>query len=45
MLNHRRLFYRHRVKRVDVHLNDRFGNPVVPQEWFFVPLFIIDEVL
>lgn len=31
--------------RLDVQIIDRFGNPVVPREWFLVPLFIIDEVV
>ena len=31
--------------KLDVKINDRFGNPVVPREWFFVPLFIIDKVV
>ncbi len=31
--------------RLDIQINDRFGNPVVPREWFLVPLFIIDEVV
>jgi hypothetical protein len=31
--------------RLDVQITDRFGNPVVPREWFLVPLFIIDEVV
>lgn len=31
--------------RLDIQINDRFGHPVVPREWFFVPLFIIDEVV
>jgi len=31
--------------RLDIEINDRFGNPVAPQEWFLVPLFIIDEVV
>ena len=31
--------------RLDIQIDDRFGNTVVPQEWFFVPLFIIDEVV
>ncbi len=31
--------------RLDIQINDRFGNPVVPQEWFLVPVFIIDEVV
>ena len=24
---------------------DRFGKPVVPREWFLVPLFVIDEMV
>lgn len=31
--------------RLDIQINDRFGNPVIPREWFLVPLFIIDEVV
>ena len=31
--------------RIDIQINDRFGNPVIPREWFLVPLFIIDEVV
>ncbi len=31
--------------KLDIQINDRFGNPVVPKEWFLVPLFIIDEVV
>ena len=31
--------------RFDVEIIDRFGRPVVPREWFMVPLFIIDEVV
>jgi len=31
--------------RLDIKINDRFGNPVIPREWFMVPLFIIDEVV
>ena len=31
--------------RVDIQINDRFGNPVRPQEWFLVPLQTIDEVV
>jgi len=31
--------------RLDINVNDRFGNPVKPKEWFLVPLFIIDEVV
>ena len=38
----------HRVfgsARLDIEIKDRFGQPVVPHEWFLVPLFIIDEVV
>lgn len=31
--------------RLEVQITDRFGNHVVPREWFLVPLFIIDEVI
>jgi hypothetical protein len=31
--------------RLNVEIPDRFGNPVVPHEWFLVPLFIIDEAV
>jgi hypothetical protein len=31
--------------RLDVQIIDRFGTPVVPREWFLVPLFIIDQVV
>ncbi len=31
--------------RLDIRITDRFGNPVVPREWFLVPLFIIDEAV
>lgn len=31
--------------RLDIKINDRFGNPVTPREWFLVPIFIIDEVV
>jgi hypothetical protein len=31
--------------RLDVQIKDRFGNPVIPREWFLVPLFIIDEAV
>jgi hypothetical protein len=30
---------------LDIEIKDRFGNPVVPREWFLVPLFVIDEVV
>jgi hypothetical protein len=31
--------------RLNITINDRFGNPVQPKEWFLVPIFIIDEVV
>lgn len=31
--------------RLDIEIKDRFGNPVVPREWFLVPLFLIDEAV
>jgi len=31
--------------RLDIEIKDRFGNPVVPREWFLVPLFVIDELV
>ena len=38
----------HRVfgpAQLDIKIIDRFGTPVVPQEWFLVPLFVIDEAV
>lgn len=31
--------------RLDIEIKDRFGNPVVPREWFLVPRFIVDEAV
>ena len=31
--------------RLDITINDRFGHPVQPREWFLVPLFVIDEAV
>lgn len=31
--------------RLNINIIDRFGTPVVPREWFLVPLFVIDEVV
>jgi len=31
--------------RLDIKINDRFGHPVRPEEWYLVPLFIIDEAV
>lgn len=38
----------HRVfqaARLDIELEDRFGNPIHPREWFLVPVQVIDEVV
>lgn len=38
----------HRVfsrAQVDIEIKDRFGNPVVPREWFLIPRFVIDEAV
>jgi hypothetical protein len=31
--------------RMDIEIKDRFGNTVVPREWFLAPVFIVDEVV
>lgn len=31
--------------RLDIQIQDRFGRPVVPEEWFLVPFFVIDEAV
>lgn len=31
--------------RLDIQIVDRFGKPVVPREWFLVPLFAVDEAV
>ena len=31
--------------RLDLAIKDRFGQSVVPREWFLVPLFVIDEAV
>ncbi len=38
----------HRVfdpARLNIEIQDRFGNPVVPREWFLAPLFAVDEAV
>ncbi|RWP56536.1 MAG: GIY-YIG nuclease family protein [Mesorhizobium sp.] len=38
----------HRVfepARLEIRIKDRFGRPVVPREWFLVPLFVVDEAV
>lgn len=31
--------------KLDLEIEDRFGRPVKPQEWFLVPLSVIDEAI
>ena len=31
--------------RLEIEIKDRFGNPVVPHEWFLVPLGAIDDAV
>lgn len=31
--------------RLDIAIKDRFGNPVVPREWFLVPRFVVDDAV
>lgn len=31
--------------QLSITINDRFGHPVEPEEWFLVPLFVIDEAV
>ena len=31
--------------QLDINIEDRFGKPVKPQEWFLVPLEIIEEII
>lgn len=31
--------------KLNIEIKDRFGNPIIPREWFLVPLFVIDEVI
>jgi hypothetical protein len=33
------------LARLEILIKDRFGQPVVPREWFLVPLFAIDEAV
>ena len=38
----------HRVfasAQLDITIQDRFGNPVKPREWFLVPLNVVDQVV
>ena len=41
-----RLFHRlFAATQIDLTIEDRFGHPVRPREWFLVPLPVIDEVV
>ena len=31
--------------KLDIEIKDRFGKPVKSQEWFLVPIFVIDEMV
>lgn len=31
--------------RLDIEIKDRFGQPIIPREWFLVPLFVIKEAI
>lgn len=31
--------------RLDIEIKDRFGQPVVPKEWFLVPLAVVDQAI
>ena len=31
--------------RLNIEIKDRFGQPVIPREWFLAPLFVIDEAV
>ena len=31
--------------QLDIEIKDRFGNPVIPREWFLVPVFVIDDAV
>ena len=31
--------------RLDIEIKDRFGNPIVPREWFLVPRFVVDDAV
>jgi hypothetical protein len=31
--------------RLDIEIKDRFGQPIIPREWFLVPLFVVNEAI
>jgi hypothetical protein len=33
------------VRPQNVEIKDRFGHPVIPREWFLVPIFVVNEAV
>ena len=31
--------------QLNIEIKDRFGQPVIPREWFLVPLVVVDELV
>ena len=31
--------------RLDIEIKDRLGRPIIPREWFLVPIFAIDQAI
>jgi T5orf172 domain len=31
--------------RLDIEIKDRFGQLIIPREWFLMPLFVVDEAI
>ncbi len=31
--------------KLDIEIKDRFGQPIIPREWFLVPLYVVDEAM
>lgn len=31
--------------RLEIEIKDRFGHPIIPREWFLVPLFVVNEAV
>lgn len=31
--------------RLDIEIIDRFGQPIIPREWFLVPFFVVNEAI
>lgn len=51
LFNINRIKLENRIHRIfdppplDIESKDSFGNPVIPREWFLVPLFVIDDAV